>query len=61
MRSLSWRPGNWLFGVHPFFAWRPRIESARGYCSLWWLWFELSYADGNVIDGRSTKAPSDAG
>lgn len=39
-----WRPGNWLFGAHRFFTLRPRIHFERDWYSVWWLWFEVSYA-----------------
>lgn len=42
-RSRVWRPGPWLFAIHPFFTWRLRVERHLGHgLSVWWLWFEVA-------------------
>lgn len=51
----AWRPGNWCIGAHPFLTWLPRIERDVGYFSSWWLWFEVSYADGAKIEAEAQR------
>ena len=57
----AWRPGNWCFAVHPFLTLRPVIERDVGYFSFWWLWFEISYADGAKIDAHHAVIQKDDG
>lgn len=37
------RRDDWLFAVHRFFTWKPRVEDYDecGW-SVWWLWFEVA-------------------
>lgn len=43
-RSLVWRPGDWLFAIHPEFTWWPKFTPwPRRGAAIWWLWFEAAY------------------
>lgn len=43
-RSLVWRPGDWLFAIHPEFTLLPNLSQyLGGGWALWWLWFEAAY------------------
>lgn len=43
--GICWRPGRWLFAIHPFFTALPNSERfPDGGFTVWWLWFEIAWA-----------------
>lgn len=53
---LCWRPGNWLFAIHPCFTLKPNIEDYDecGW-AVWWLWFEVAHVSLPTSDPQGER------